>query len=139
MNIFQRISFRFYIAWILFEGVRFFGSVEAWRKYAWFELSLMYFVCFLSFVVLLQALLGAPFLNFYRWVIMTHQLLLGSISICKMFTESRYETVWYGVRLVLIVTCALLDLTHAANGSIAGLVKNHTTEIGKLSRSNVGF
>ena len=115
MTIFRRISATLYVSWILFESICLLsgGSTDAWRNYVWIEIPLGFFVCFLLYIVLFHVL-QVPFAGVcFHGIMITHQLLLLSISIYRIFVGSRYDRVWYGLRLLLIAICALLALNPA--------------------------
>ena len=116
MGLSRRISVTLYGAWILIESICFIacGLLEARGHYVSHEISLAYFLCFVLYVVLLGAVVDVPFANVCLHAIMiAHQWLLASFSIGNIFEVSGYVRVWYGLRLLLIAICALLDLSPA--------------------------
>lgn len=131
MSFFRRASITFYNAWILIEIFWFFayGPTFGWPTYVEIEISLMYFVGFLLYFVLLHVSEHASFASRCLNGVMTgHQLLLISTSILKITVGSLHDRFWYGLRCLLLVMCVVpaLGSTSMWIVCILGKANNNT-------------
>lgn len=125
MNIFQRMSVTLYAVWILFESICSLtrGSPNGWRGYVSLEIFLAYFVCFLFCALSSHGMVQVELC--FRGVLLGHQLVLVSISFCKVFVRSCTDRVWHGLRLLTIAICALMHLS-STTGWIDGFLKEES-------------